>query len=209
MEMATPATTSAHLISLSPLGYHVLGTASMLETTTSKVCLRAGSAIVEVTALAPDLFRVGFFPHGRPASYSSEAVVSRDWEPGPVAIREGEGEVTIATSVATAHLSLDPLRIGFTDQAGRAFATDDPELGMGWLTPSRHHLSIWSIRSPSLAHPRVSISGINPERATLVVASAQANWRKQGRTSSSGILIHRVVILPCKITCMSRFPLPW
>ncbi|GHO77998.1 alpha-glucosidase [Ktedonobacter sp. SOSP1-85] len=137
MEMATPATTSAHLISLSPLGYHVLGTASMLETTASKVCLRAGSATVEVTALAPDLFRVGFFPHGRPASYGSEAVVSRDWEPGPVTIREGEGEVTIATSVATAHLSLDPLRIGFTDQAGRAFATDDPELGMGWLIPEQ------------------------------------------------------------------------
>ncbi|GHO60959.1 glycoside hydrolase family 31 protein [Ktedonobacter robiniae] len=137
MEMATPATTSAHLISLSPLGYHVLGTASMLETTTSKVCLRAGSATVEVTALASDLFRVGFFPHGRPASYGSEAVVFWDWEPGPVTIREGEGEVTIATSVATAHLSLDPLRIGFTDQAGRTFAIDDPELGMGWLPPEQ------------------------------------------------------------------------
>lgn len=137
MEMATPATTSAQLLSLSPLGYHALGAVSMLETTTSKVCLRAGSATVEVTALAPDLFRIGFFPHGRPVSYSSEAVVLRDWESGPVTIREGDGEVTIATSVATAHLALDSLRIGFTDPAGRAFATDDPELGMGWLTPEQ------------------------------------------------------------------------
>ncbi len=96
--------------------------------------MRAGSATVEVTALAPDLFRVGLFPHGRSACYSSEAVVSRAWEPGPVTILEGASEVTITTPVATAHLSLDPLRIGFRDAMGRVFATDDPALGMGWFT---------------------------------------------------------------------------
>src|SRR5438270_10233913 len=115
MEMAQPASTSAQFVSAPPSGYQTPGTATIIEKDTSKVCMRAGSATVEVTALAPDLFRVGLFPHGRPACYSSEAVVSRGWEPGLVTILEGTGEVTITTSVATAHLSLDPLRIGFRD----------------------------------------------------------------------------------------------
>jgi alpha-glucosidase len=89
-----------------------------------------------VTALAPDLFRVGFFPHGRTVDYTSVAVVSRDWEAGPVRIVEDADEVTLATSAATAHLGLNPLRIGFTDHTGRAFAQDDRELGMGWFTAS-------------------------------------------------------------------------
>jgi len=133
MEMAQPSTTSAHVYSASPPDYQALGTATTIAKDASKICLRAGSATVEVTALAPDLFRVGLFPHGRSACYSSEAVVSRDWEPGSVSVQEGIGEVTIATSFATAHLSLDPLRIGFSDHTGRAFATDDPEFGMGWF----------------------------------------------------------------------------
>src|SRR6266446_1292104 len=133
MEMARPADTSTQFVSAPPSGYQTPGTATIIEKDASKVCLRAGSATVEVTALAPDLFRVGLFPHGRSACYSSEAVVSRDWEPGSVSVQEGIGEVTIATSFATAHLSLDPLRIGFSDHTGRAFAIDDPELGMGWF----------------------------------------------------------------------------
>ncbi|MDQ2715127.1 MAG: glycoside hydrolase family 31 protein [Chloroflexota bacterium] len=132
MKMAPSASTNAHVVSAPP-GYQALGTATTIEKDTSKVCLRAGSATVEVTALAPDLFRVGLFPHGRSACYSSEAVVSGEWETGPISILEGTSEVTIATSVATAHLSLDPLRIGFSDATGRAFATDDPVLGMGYF----------------------------------------------------------------------------
>jgi alpha-glucosidase len=86
-----------------------------------------------LTALAPDLFRVGFFPHARSVDYSSVAVVAHDWQSGPVTIIEKAGEVTLATSAATAHLSLNPLRIGFADSMGRAFAVDDPALGMGWF----------------------------------------------------------------------------
>src|SRR3984893_19398084 len=127
MEMALPASTNAHFVSALPSGYQALGTVTTIEKDISKVRMRAGSATVEVTALAPDLFRVGLFPHGRSACYSSEAVISREWEPGPVSIREETSQVTMATSVVTAHLSLNPLRVGFTDHTGRAFATDDAE----------------------------------------------------------------------------------
>jgi alpha-glucosidase len=89
-----------------------------------------------VTALAPDLFRIGFFPHGRPVDYSSFAVVSKEWQPGPLTIVEEADEVTLATSDASAHLSLDPLRIRFTDHTGRAFAVDDPDFGMGCFMAS-------------------------------------------------------------------------
>jgi alpha-glucosidase len=89
-----------------------------------------------VAALAPDLFRVGFFPQGRAVEYGSVAVVDQDWKPGPVTIGESADEVTLATSAVTAHLRLDPLRIGFTDHTGRVFAMDDRDLGMGWFAAS-------------------------------------------------------------------------
>ncbi len=134
MEIELPPGANAQIFPGPPPGYQALGTTGAIEKDASKVSLCADSATVEVTALAPDLFRVGLFAHGRPASYDSEAVIAREWESGPVTIAEGTGELTIATSVATAHLSLDPLRIGFTDVQGRAFALDDPELGMGSLS---------------------------------------------------------------------------
>src|SRR5260370_28838406 len=119
-----------------PPGYESLGTATTVAKDASKVCLEAGSATVEVTALAPDLFRVGFFPEDRPVNYSSVAVVAQDWQPGPVTIAEEAGVLTLRTSAATAHLSLSQFRIGFRDHAGREFALDDPELGMGWFPAS-------------------------------------------------------------------------
>src|SRR5579871_6394169 len=133
MEMALPASANTWNFPAPPPGYQALGTTKAVEKDASKVCLRAGSATVEVTALAPDLFRIGLFEHGRSPSYKSDAVVARDWEPGTVTIAEESGTITIATSVATAHLSLDPLRLHFTDQNGRVFASDDPQLGMGWF----------------------------------------------------------------------------
>ena len=120
----------------SPPDYRALGKATTVAKEASKVCASAGEATVEVTALAPDLFRVGFFPHGRTVDYSSVAVVAQDWQSGPVTIVETKEEVTLSTPAAIAHLSLDPVRIGFTDHAGRAFARDDPALGMGWFTVS-------------------------------------------------------------------------
>jgi alpha-glucosidase len=119
-----------------PPGYQPLGPSTNVERDASSVRLDTGSATVEVTALAPDLFRVGFFPQGRAVDYSSFAAISRDWQSGPVTIVEKAEEVTVATSAATAHVSLDPVRIRFTDHAGRAFAVDDPDLGMGWFTAS-------------------------------------------------------------------------
>ncbi len=119
-----------------PPGYQSLGTAITVAKDASKVCLELGPATVEVTALAPDLFRVGFFPEDRPVNYSSVAVIAQDWQPGPVTIVEEAGVLTLTTTAATAHLSLGQFRIGFTDHAGREFALDDPELGMGWFPTS-------------------------------------------------------------------------
>lgn len=132
MEMAQPASTSL-FSAPPPTGYQALGAAKVLAKDITRVCLRAGSATVEVTALAPDLFRVGLFPYGRAVSYSSDAVVAQDWEAGKVILQEEDEQLSLTTSLASAHLSLNPLRIGFTDKTGRAFATDDPELGMGLL----------------------------------------------------------------------------
>jgi alpha-glucosidase len=111
--------------------YEPLGAAQLLEHDDRCVRLRTGSTIVEIAALAPDLFRVGAFPDGRTPEYTSEAVAKEDWEPVETSIEVSEETLTLSTSVA-ARVSLNPLRISFTDASGRTFAADDEELGMGF-----------------------------------------------------------------------------
>src|ERR1700753_4247082 len=136
MDITMPADANKQMSSFAPTGYTSLGKVQAVTHDSYKVRLSTDEALVEVTALAPDLFRVGLFAHGRPVSYNSDAVVAHEWEPGQVTISEEEGLVSVATSAAVAHLALDPLRISFSDHAGRTFAADDPELGMGWLHES-------------------------------------------------------------------------
>ena len=101
-----------------------------LKRADGRVRLRAGDATVEVTALAPDLFRVGCFFAGRPVDYTSEALAGVDWQPAGE-LREADGRLDLATGGRGARIDLAPLRIGFADADGRRFAADDPELGMG------------------------------------------------------------------------------
>ena len=48
------------------VNYEPLGAAELTDHDENGVRFGAGSTIIEVTALAPDLFRVGMFPEGRP-----------------------------------------------------------------------------------------------------------------------------------------------
>src|SRR4051812_3696552 len=52
-----------------------LENAEITERENGRVRLRAGSATIEVTAIAPGIVRVGLFPDGRPPDYRSRAVV--------------------------------------------------------------------------------------------------------------------------------------
>ena len=113
--------------------YEPLGGAKLLDHDDRGVSLNAGSTTIEVTALAPDFFRVGAFPHGRPPNYDTEAIAKDEWEAVEVALEQTDDEVTLKTTEAAAHISLDPLRIRFTDVSGREFAADDAELGMGFV----------------------------------------------------------------------------
>jgi alpha-glucosidase len=98
--------------------------AQVSERGEGRVRLRAGRATVEVTALAEDAFRIGFFPDGRPVEYASEATDGAAWEPVQAEVRDAAGGVELATAAATAHIALDPLRIGFSDASGRRFVRD-------------------------------------------------------------------------------------
>ncbi|HLH21590.1 MAG TPA: TIM-barrel domain-containing protein [Chloroflexota bacterium] len=113
--------------------YEALGRATIGEEGPAGLRLHVGAATVEVTALAADLLRVGLFADGRPVEYRSEAVVKSDWPASGGTVVTRDGAVHIATSAARAVVRLDPLRIHFEDAAGRRFAEDDPELGMGTL----------------------------------------------------------------------------
>jgi alpha-glucosidase len=110
--------------------YAPLDKAELLDHDERSIRCRAGSTTVEVTTLAPDLFRVGMFPAGRTPDYASEAVAKEDWEPVSVEM-SGEKEIFFSTEAATAHITLNPLRISFSDHSGSVFAADDEELGMG------------------------------------------------------------------------------
>ena len=111
--------------------YKPLGKAEITDHDDEKIRLKAGSAAVEVTALAPNLFRVGMFPEGRPPDYASEAIAKESWEPVEAKIREDDGLLTLSTAHATVRITLDPLRVSFADGEGIEFAADDGELGMG------------------------------------------------------------------------------
>ncbi|MEJ7843600.1 MAG: glycoside hydrolase family 31 protein [Rubrobacter sp.] len=111
--------------------YEPLGAGVLADHGDRGLRLRSGTTTVEVTALAPDLFRVGMFPEGRTPQYRTEAIAKEDWEPVEISMQESDHELTLSTTAATAHVSLDPLRVRFTDGSGREFAADDEALGMG------------------------------------------------------------------------------
>jgi alpha-glucosidase len=113
--------------------YESLARATSVHQGPAGVRVQVGAACVEVAALAADLFRVGLFAEGRPIDYTSEAVAKADWHTGAVSVEAGATEARVATGAARAIVQLDPLRIRFEDAAGRRFAEDDPELGMGLL----------------------------------------------------------------------------
>jgi alpha-glucosidase len=115
--------------------------------------LEAGSTTVEVATLAPDLFRVGMFPEGRPPRYDSEAIAKKDWE--AVAVKmSGDEVLTLSTEAATARTNLDPLRISFADPSGCFFAVDDEELGMGVVEKPGTDFSAMSLGNPVRLYKR-------------------------------------------------------
>lgn len=113
--------------------YEPIGKAELADHGDRTLRFKSGTTTVEITALAPDLFRVGAFPNGRAPRYTTEAIAKEDWNPAEVSMEESNGGVKLSTTSATAHVSLDPLRVSFTDGSGRVFAADDEELGMGFV----------------------------------------------------------------------------
>jgi alpha-glucosidase len=117
--------------SLPELAFEPLGAAHLVGQSETSVRLRAGHAAIEITALAPDLFRVGVFEG--PIGYRSEAVATEDWPTHDVRIQAEGASVRLSTSEASASIALAPIRIGFRDRQSRTIAEDDPALGMGFV----------------------------------------------------------------------------
>lgn len=121
-------------------GYRPLGRAEVTDSPKGGVRLRCGDTTVEVSAPAPGIFRVGMFPGGHPVEYGSWAVVEGACDPPATELRESEGGIVLRAGDIEAHVSLDPLRVGFADDSGRPFAADDARLGMGTLRDGRLRL---------------------------------------------------------------------
>src|SRR5215207_465813 len=99
-----------------PPTFESIGDGGVIGHTEASVRLRTTEALVEVTALAPDVFRVGLFSEGLPVEYHSEAVVDGEWPTHPVQIDLDPVAVRLTTTHATASISLQPLRVGFSDR---------------------------------------------------------------------------------------------
>jgi alpha-glucosidase len=119
-----------------------VGNGTVLEHSGNAARLRAGTATVEVTALAADLFRVGLFADGQPIDYRSEAVATTEWPAHSVSIDATSAVVTLKGAKLEARVNLAPLRIGFVTPDGREVAVDEPALGMGFarLAPPEANL---------------------------------------------------------------------
>jgi alpha-glucosidase len=137
-----------------PLAYQPIGSARVVAQDRASVSLRSGTTTIEVTALAPDLFRVGMFGEGRPVEYRSEAVVKYDWPAVPTRFALSEGNARLENGAFAAQLALDPLRISF-HLADRELAADDAALGMGFvpLAPPEQRL-VDPLGAPAMMYKR-------------------------------------------------------
>jgi alpha-glucosidase len=134
LDTSHPTTTTARQ---GEHGYRPVGAAHITGRSDAGVRVLAGDVTVEVTALLPGVFRVGVFGRGRPVNYPAEAVPAYAAAPGGIDLQIDDDTVELATDECRATIELAPLRIGFRDRDGQAFAVDDPELGMGFC-PSLH-----------------------------------------------------------------------
>ena len=81
-----------------PSEYEPLGEAVVAAFHDGFLRLNVGKTVVEVTALAPDVFRVGMFDGARVPRYRSEAVSARDWPEHSTQMTLGPEQVTVCTT---------------------------------------------------------------------------------------------------------------
>ena len=98
----------------------------------SEVTLRAGSSIVKITVLAPDLIRVRLAPDESMDEDFSWAITKRVWDPPDVALTDSPGRLVVATSEISLWIQKRPLRLSFADKNGNIINEDEPSKGMAW-----------------------------------------------------------------------------
>jgi alpha-glucosidase len=118
-------------------GYSPVGGARVRAVLPCGVVLETHDGLVEVTVLADGMFRIGYFPAGRPIAYESGAVdpsfVADDAE---VTLDQQRNAVVLScpdtpNTGFRCRIDLSPLRVSLEDAEGRMLAEDDPVRGMG------------------------------------------------------------------------------
>ena len=166
---------------MTPGAYQPVGTARATERGPGRVRLAAGEALAEVTALAPDCFRVGLFGGGRPSTRrtrSPRRAGAAEPTEGARRARDGRGARDVA---------LDPLRISFRARRRHELAADDPELRHGLRAAAGDRLGGQLARR----RRRCCTSAAARASASSAAASARAAWRRPARARSSGTSTRR------------------
>jgi len=92
----------------------------------------AGSARLEVSALTPDLFHVRLVRSDPIRPGHSWVTMKRHWPSTHVIVTRSASSVTLATGLNAVTITRTPLRLVFTDSAGKVINRDEETKGMSW-----------------------------------------------------------------------------
>lgn len=114
-------------------GWHSAGNIdSFSSPAPAKVTVKAGTALLNIDVLAPDLIRVRFAPDGNLDKDFSWAVVKHEWNVPDVSMADLADKVVLSTGELTLNINKNPLRLVFLDNNGNILNEDEPSKGMAW-----------------------------------------------------------------------------
>jgi len=97
-----------------------------------EIVIRAGSATVSISFLAPDVCRVLLQHPGSKGPDTSWALTRMTWPQVNATIVDTPGELRLSSAALTVVVEKQPLRISFRDPAGNVLNRDHPGKGMAW-----------------------------------------------------------------------------
>jgi len=107
-----------------------------------ELLLHVAGASVRVSAVDEGILRVALTPEGQREARGSWAVLDRDRGNVRAEVSDEGPSIAVTTPLLRLEISKDPLRLRFSDAAGRLLSEDHPEKGMSW---TRTEARIWKL----------------------------------------------------------------
>jgi alpha-glucosidase len=115
--------------------WHYVGAMTAEPPQGNSITFKNSEALVNVTALTPEVVRVRMTPGAAFGPDYSYAVVKSNWPNTPVTFTEAKQTETLRTSELEVRMQLSPFRISFYDRSSRLISKDADDMGMAWDGP--------------------------------------------------------------------------